>query len=310
MRPHFTSPVLLLAAGLFCVLTGLRAAPKDPTMGGQSTAQFSWAEESPGALTLRDKGLPVLTYKFGTVRREGTAEKYWRSGYIHPIWSLDGRSVLTDDFPADHLHHRGLFWAWPRITVGDKVHDLWQFDGAPITHRFLGWTERSANDSYAILELENGWYANERQIMRERVKLLVRQRTTEGRQMILEVRLAPGDQPVTLQGAKDKGYGGVSLRMAVTRQEECRIETQLGARHEDLMETALNWAEISTPIAGQAKRQAITLATAPGHSLPAPGWMTRHYGCLFACWPGQQARTLEPGEASTLRYQIVVRDSD
>ena len=30
---------------------------------------------------------------------------------------------LRDDFPSDHWHHRGLFWAWPVVEVGGKQYD-------------------------------------------------------------------------------------------------------------------------------------------------------------------------------------------
>jgi hypothetical protein len=45
--------------------------------------------------------------------------KYSRANYIHPLYGLDGE-VLTEDFPADHLHHRGIFWAWHQVWLGDK----------------------------------------------------------------------------------------------------------------------------------------------------------------------------------------------
>ena len=35
--------------------------------------------------------------------------KYMRANYIHPLYGLDGE-ILSEDFPADHPHHRGVFW--------------------------------------------------------------------------------------------------------------------------------------------------------------------------------------------------------
>ena len=45
--------------------------------------------------------------------------KYRRCHYIHPLYGLDGE-VLTEDFPADHPHHRGIFWGWHQLWLGDK----------------------------------------------------------------------------------------------------------------------------------------------------------------------------------------------
>ena len=40
-----------------------------------------------------------------------------RSNYFHPLYDVDG-NVLTEDFPNDHIHHRGIFWAWHQVRHG------------------------------------------------------------------------------------------------------------------------------------------------------------------------------------------------
>ena len=48
-----------------------------------------------------------------------------RSNYFHPLYDLDG-NVLTEDFPKDHIHHRGIFWAWHQVRInGTTVQDQW-----------------------------------------------------------------------------------------------------------------------------------------------------------------------------------------
>src|SRR4026207_2539905 len=42
-----------------------------------------------------------------------------RSNYFHPLYDLDG-NVLTEDFPKDHIHHRGIFWAWHQVRINGK----------------------------------------------------------------------------------------------------------------------------------------------------------------------------------------------
>ena len=74
-----------------------------------------------------------------------------------------------NDFPKDHFHHRGLFWAWPHVRVGGEHHDLWMLQG--IAHRFEKWIEREADATGATLAAENGWYVGERRVMREEGRL-------------------------------------------------------------------------------------------------------------------------------------------
>ena len=86
------------------------------------------------AYTIMENDKPVLRYNFGEVVKpddlvlpQFADERYYggtRGNYIHPIYSCDG-DVLTDDFPADHPHHRGLWWSWPVTRWNSRVEDIW-----------------------------------------------------------------------------------------------------------------------------------------------------------------------------------------
>ena len=65
---------------------------------------------------------PVLFYQAKPKSLDG---KFTRAGYVHPLYDLDGH-VLSEDFPTDHLHHRGIFWAWHQLYVGGtQIGDPW-----------------------------------------------------------------------------------------------------------------------------------------------------------------------------------------
>src|SRR5690606_39283279 len=39
---------------------------------------------------------------------------------------LQGK-VITEDFPEDHKHHRGIFWTWHQVVVnGQPMGDAWE----------------------------------------------------------------------------------------------------------------------------------------------------------------------------------------
>ena len=62
----------------------------------------------------------MLVYNHGVITDEKVPAKDARRSracYIHPLWGLNGE-VLTDDFPKDHYHHHGVFWAWPHVEIG------------------------------------------------------------------------------------------------------------------------------------------------------------------------------------------------
>ena len=77
-------------------------------------AGYSTAAQHPIRIAETDQGFvitegpeKVMIYQRKHKSLDG---KYTRANYIHPLYGLDGE-VLTEDFPRDHPHHRGVFWA-------------------------------------------------------------------------------------------------------------------------------------------------------------------------------------------------------
>lgn len=70
-------------------------------------------------------GKPVFSYNHQMVEPPTGIDKvYRRSGYIHPIYSPNGKMV-TDDFSDDHAHQHGVFFAFVKVKTGDQVVDFW-----------------------------------------------------------------------------------------------------------------------------------------------------------------------------------------
>ena len=79
-------------------------------------------QSTPEGVLVTDSGQKVLFFQKKPRSLDG---EYERAGYVHPLWDLDG-NVLTEDFPDDHKHHRGIFWTWHQLSVGGKrVGDPW-----------------------------------------------------------------------------------------------------------------------------------------------------------------------------------------
>jgi hypothetical protein len=75
--------------------------------------------------TLRVGDRPVLTYQAAVVEPPpGIDRIYRRSGFIHPLQTPSGLAV-TDDFPPDHAHQHGLFFAWVNTTFQGRHVDFW-----------------------------------------------------------------------------------------------------------------------------------------------------------------------------------------
>ncbi len=82
-------------------------------------------EISGDSISVKVDNLAVLTYQMG-VRQppDGLPAYYQRSGFIHPVYTPDGR-VITDDFPDGHPHQHGIFSAWANTRFQGRKVDFW-----------------------------------------------------------------------------------------------------------------------------------------------------------------------------------------
>jgi hypothetical protein len=108
-------------------------------VGRAGGAGFRFENIDAGSLAIADSGRRVMVYSFGVRAKAGVPKDREHSCYVHPLYGLDGE-VLTDDFPADHVHHRGLYWAWPHVRLGSADHDLWTLRG--VRQKFERWMEK------------------------------------------------------------------------------------------------------------------------------------------------------------------------
>lgn len=292
-------PVRLVADISGTSASGERRFKLEADANPTPASSFTFRSVDRRSLGLWEKDRPVLVYNHGVISHDGLREDRSRSSYVHPLYGIEGES-LTDDFPADHQHHRGLFWAWPHIHVGGKEYDLWLVKG--IRQEFGRWLARDTGPSGALLGIENSWMADGRKLLTERVWLDVHPATRDSRIVDVTLVLEPGPEPVTLDGAPGKSYGGLNLRFAP--RHDLVITTPKGNGPDDLLMTKLPWADFTAKFAAAPQATGAAILVAPEHPNFPPTWMTRHYGILSVGWPGVTPQTLEPGRPTTLRYRV------
>ncbi len=264
-------------------------------------ARFRFSPVNEDSLLLWEGADRVMVYNHGMLLAEGAPEDRRRSSYVHPIFGLDGE-VLTDDFPKDHYHHRGLFWTWPHVKVGGEEFDLWTIKG--IRQRFERFLVQHTASTGATLAVENGWFVEDRKVMRERIWFRVYPANESGRCIDVDCFWIPTDRPVSLAGAAGKSYGGMTLRFAP--RTDTRITTTLGSENKDLAMTHLPWADFSARFEGRDAFSGAALFVADDHPDYPPTWLTRHYGALCLGWPGVEAQTFPPSKPIHCRYRVWV----
>lgn len=120
-------------------ISGGRAWFREPDLGEHQEKRYrivQGTEETPapactvesalGSLRLSRGSHPALEYVLGSGRlpRPEIPEVYRRGGYLHPVRTPSGR-IVTDDYPANHLHHHGFWWAWTKTEFEGRKPDFW-----------------------------------------------------------------------------------------------------------------------------------------------------------------------------------------
>lgn len=175
------------------------------------------AEKTAEGILVSENGSPVLFYQKNP---KSINEKFERSNYIHPLYNLEG-DVITEDFPEDHLHQRGIFWTWHQILEGDsRLGDGWEC-------RDIKWDVLSANaetetEGQVVLKTRVHWkspnLADEKGVMipfvEETAVITVYPAETGSRRIDFEINLLALRENIFIGGSEDeKGYGGFSPRI-------------------------------------------------------------------------------------------------
>jgi hypothetical protein len=270
--------------------------------------QMNFVEDAAkGSLTIMDSGVPVLTYRYGEQLKEGVDARFARSTYIHPLFSLDGQP-LTDDFPADHVHHHGLFWGWPVVKVRGQTTSNWEVGSPSLRQHFVRWLKRGAEAGLAVLSVENAWKLDGRELVAEEiVTIRVHPAEPAGRAIDIELLITAAGGLLELQGTPDqnKGYGGLCFRSA-TLLKGARMTTDKGKLKEDVVNTPFLWADISTDELG------VAIFAGPGQPGTPLRWLIRnsYAGVINPSWPGLKPVTLPPGQPVKLSYRVYVHRGD
>lgn len=273
-----------------------------------ATAQISMTDHD-GRIELKENGRTALIYNYGPQLKEGAPEDRRACCYIFPVYTPAGVSML-DDFPKDHYHHHGVFWAWPVVETPSGKYDLWMYRG--IQHRFEKWVAQDVKPGRAVLRASNGWYAGERRIMHELVELQLLPAEGKSRSFHVKLKLEATSEPVTLRGSQETGksYGGFSARFAP--REATVMNSAEGPVPKDEDRVNHKWAELTASY--QGKKATLRITPNPLNPGAPYQWCLRNYGFVGASFPGRTETsngfTIQPGKPLELMFTVTVTDTE
>lgn len=211
LRKILLTMSILTVSSLFA---GCRPAEYQP--GEQKSNPIEISKTSEGFI-VTEAGVNVLSYQREHKSLNG---KFMRANYIHPLYGLDGR-ILTEDFPPDHPHHRGVFWAWHQVWLGDKKL------GDPWSAQNFFWDVYDAeildvdSKSRALL-LHVYWKSplwtdedgNKKEFVKETTAIRIHSIQYGIRMIDFEINLLALEDDIHIGGSEDaKGYGGFTTRI-------------------------------------------------------------------------------------------------
>jgi hypothetical protein len=266
----------------------------------------------PQGFEFRDGDRKVMHYQ---QLKKSLAGKSPRANYVHPLFGLDG-DELTQDFPADHIHHRGIFWAWHQIYVGDRpAGDSWENKGMQSVVRKARVVEQGP--LFATLEVVADWTSsvitdhagNPTPILEETTRIRLFHAMANFQYIDFRIQLKPLVEDVRIGGSDNvKGYSGFTARIRPPR--EMAITDESGRIAKDAVGTRSRWADVSGQFGKATDVSGIAILS--HRSLPEfpPKWLLRHYGMQNIAYPGRNPITLSAKTPLVLRHRLMLHHGE
>ena len=279
-----------------------------PLLPAAEIGELEATENEEGVL-IREGDADVLFYQRATRSLGGQRP---RANYVHPLYDLDGR-VLTEDFPTDHLHHRGIFWAWHQVWVGDKR------IGDPWTCEDFVWDVQQATtepeENALALRSHVLWKSPQwtdgagamKPLVEERTTIRVHKSSDDARAIDFEIRLLALEKDVRLGGSDDeKGYGGFSVRVRLP--EGVRFTGEKGEVEPQITSVEAGpWLDVSARYGDGNEISGVTILCHPSSPGFPQRWILRSARSMQnPVYPGREAVTLSTDEPLVLRYRLIL----
>jgi len=298
--------VLLVAA--FWSLQSCRS-PEEVELAKSIENEVRVTESEQGFL-FEEGDSPILFYQRAPKSFDGA---YTRNNYLHPLWTLDGE-VLTEDGPEDHLHQRGVFWAWHQTFVrGERLGDAWACQDF-VWDVVQAEIEESASASKALV-VEVLWKSplwldegkEQKPVVKETTRIVVHPADSLYRAIDVEISLLALDDEVKIGGSEDeKGYGGFSARIEMPDNLSFRgpggvIEPQT------TQVEAGPWVNFEGSFGQNDKESGLAILVHPLNPGGINKWILRKKGSMQnPVFPGRELTLIPRDDPILLRYRLIV----
>ncbi len=269
-----------------------------------------------GQVKLTVRGKPVLDYWTNEepLPNDKVDKKFLRSGHIHPVRSPAG-TVITASYPADHLHHHGIWAPWTKTSFQGRAPDFWNMGQLTGKVEFADLVRTWSGP------VHGGWVAKQRQIdlsapspvtaLNETWEVTVYEVTASAKPMrvfdLVITQTCATDDPLILPEYR---YGGLGFRGhdGWNGKDNATFLTSEGETDRVKGNTSrARWVHI-----GGRSDGALAGVGILGHpeNFRAPEPLRLHPSEPFVCFAPSQLGEfrIAPGKPHVMRYRFVVTD--
>lgn len=265
-------------------------------------------------VVIRSGPKEILCYQAeaGDLPRPGIPDSYIRGGYIQSIRTPSGR-LITDDFPADHLHHHGVWNPWTKTEFEGRHPDFWNMGDKTGTVEFVDLPKVWQKDGKAGFEARHRFVdlsVHPPNIVLEETWSISVSATEKAHVIdFSSVQKCAGESPLILP---EYHYGGFGFRGngAWNGKDSCRFLSASGLTDRVKLNTSREkWCWVGGQVDGETC--GVTILGHPSNfRFPQP--VRANPDQPFFCFAPQQVGEMKivPGEKYTSRYRLVVTDGE
>jgi hypothetical protein len=227
-----------------------------------------------------------------------------RNNYFHPVYDLNN-NCITEDYPSDHLHHRGIFWAWHQILVNDEpICDPWD-----IKNFYQNITEFEFSgdvNNNGVLKYTSFWHTVDNPddpFILEKTVVSIYPKQRHYRRIDFTISLKALENNLSIGGSdNEKGYGGFTVRM---KTDENTVFTN--PKNDKIKPTNLAiQAGQFVDISNSKKKSGVTIISWSQND-GKENWILRESASAQnIAWPGREPIPLSSSENTTLKYSLII----
>lgn len=260
------------------------------------------------SLTVKAGGKPVLQYNHAEVEQSDPV--FSRSGFIHPLWSPEGK-VVTNDAPPNHRHHHGIWTAWTSSEFEGRKSSFWDSKAKQGKVQFHGIGKAQSGPVFGGFEADHRCLNlngpdGPKPALNETWTVRVYALTDRFVVDLTLLQSAATQAPVII---KEYLYGGLGFRGPAEWEGKTGVEylTSGGKGRVDGHATKAHWVLACGRIGG--KETSVGFLGHPAN-FRHPQPMRIHPDEPFFNWavPQGGAFSIEPGTPYVARYRFIVAD--